>query len=70
MALSEAAGDLLLDLTHSQVTLGAVVGERHVRLLGEEQDGALVLFEALPEVVGVGFGDSAALAVLLCRDGR
>ena len=28
-----------------------------------------MLFESLPQVVGVGLGDSAALAVLLGRDG-
>ena len=30
LAVSEAAGDFLLDLAHAQVTFGAVVGERHV----------------------------------------
>jgi hypothetical protein len=37
---------------------------------GEEQHGALVLFEALPEIVRIGLGNSAALAVLPRRDRR
>ena len=38
------------------------------RLFGEEQCGHLMLFESPPQVMSVGFGDSAALAVLPGRD--
>ena len=37
--------------------------------LGEQQHGALVLFETLPEVMSIGFRDPASFAILLCRDG-
>ena len=70
LGLAEAAGDFLLDLAHAQVALGAVIGEGDVRVLGEQQHGGFVFFQALPEVMGIGFCDSAPLAILLCRDGR
>jgi len=53
-----------------RIAFGAIIGERYVRVAGEEQHGALVCFEALPEVVGIGLGDSAALAVLSDKQGR
>ena len=35
-----------------------------VRVAGEEQHGGFVFFETLPEIVSVGLGDAATLAVL------
>lgn len=37
---------------------------------GKEQDGLFVGFQAFPEVVRVGLGDAAALAILSWRDRR
>ena len=34
--LAKAAGDLLFDLTHTQIPFGAVVRERDVRVAGEQ----------------------------------
>jgi len=48
----------------AQVAFGPVVGEAYMGLLGEQQDGPLVALEAFPEIVRVGLGDPAALAVL------
>ena len=67
---AEAAGDLLLDLGHSQVTLGAVVGEGHVGISGKQQDGGLMLFQSLPEIVGIGLGELAPFAARPGRDWR
>lgn len=41
-----------------------------MRVLGKEQYGALVLFQARPEVVGVGLGNSAAFAIVAGSQGR
>ena len=70
LGFAEAPRNLLLDLAHAQIAFGTVVGEGDVGVPGEEQHGGLVLFQALPEIVGVGFRYSAPLAVLPCRDGR
>ena len=56
LAGAEAPGDFLLDLAHSQVAFGAIIGERDVGVLGEAQHGALVLFHSLPQIVSVGPG--------------
>ena len=47
-----------------------MIGEGDVRISGEQQHGGFVFFQALPEVMSIGFCDSAALAIVLCRDGR
>lgn len=60
----------MLDLAHAQIPFGAIVGERYVGVAGEEQHGGLVCFESFPEVMGIGLGDSAALAILSDRQGR
>ncbi len=58
---SEAAGDLLLDLGHADIALGAGVGERGIA--GEAQHLGVVLGQRLVEVLGIGLGDAPALSV-------
>ena len=53
---TETAGDLLLHLSHSEVSLGTIVGEGNMRVLGKEQHGSLVFLETLPEIMGIGLG--------------
>ena len=60
----------MLDLAHAKVPFGSIVREGDVWVACEEQYGGLVLLEALPEIVSVGLGDSAALAVLPGGYGR
>ena len=70
---AEAAGDFLLDLGHSDVALGAVVGERDVGFAGEAERLGFVFDQRLVEVLlrwrsvgfalGVGSGDAPALPV-------
>jgi len=64
LGVAEAAGDLLLDFAHAQVPFGAIVGEGDVRVSGEQQHGAFMFIQALPQVMGVGLGDPAPFAVL------
>lgn len=45
-----------------------VVCEADVRVFGEAQDLGFVGLETLPEVVGIGFGDAAALPFYARRD--
>ena len=70
LGLAEATRDFLLYLAHAKVPLGTIVREGNVRVSGEEQHGALVLLQTLPEIMGIGFGDSTPFAILLLRDGR
>ena len=57
------------EVSRSQVAFGAVVGEGHVGQAGEEQDRLLMALQSLPKIVGIGFSDPTALAVLSRRDG-
>ena len=61
---AEAPGDFLLDLAHAQVALGPVIGECDIGMLGEAQHGLFVFLHPLPQIMGVGLGDLAALALL------
>ena len=70
LAVSETAGDFLFDLGHAKVALGAVVGKGHMRQLGEQQHRRLMLFQTFPQIMGIGFGDSAAFAVVSGWNGR
>ena len=53
-----------------KIPLSPVIGKSHVRSLGKQQYRCLMLFQPLPQVVGIGFGDSTALAILSGRNGR
>ncbi len=46
---SEAPGDLLLDLGHTDIALGAVIGERGIGVAGEAQHLGFVLDQHLVE---------------------
>ena len=49
--------------------LGTIVGEGDIGVFGEAQHGGFVLLHPLPQIVGIGFGHFAALAVLARWDG-
>jgi len=48
-----AAGDLLLELDHSDVLLGLVVFERHPEVVGEAKHVGLVALQAQQQVMGL-----------------
>ena len=64
LAGSKAARYLLFHLTHSQVTLRPVIGERYMRFPGKEQHRLLILFHPFPQVMSIRLGNPAPLAVL------
>ena len=51
------------------LALGTIVGEGDVGVFGEAQHGDFVLVHPLPQIVGIGLGHFAALAVLARWDG-
>jgi len=60
---AEGAADLLLGPGHSDVALGAVVGERHLGLSGEAQDFGLAVEEGLVQFSGPAFRYFSASAL-------
>ncbi len=60
--VAKASGDFLPDLGHSDVALGAVVGEGDVGVAGESEHHVLVFAEGGVEVPGIGPGDAPALS--------
>jgi hypothetical protein len=66
---AEAAGDFLLDLEPTQVTLGLVVVERDAQLVEEGEDLLLAQGRPFEEVARRRLGEASALARLL-RHGR
>src|SRR5260221_11274723 len=66
---AETAGDLLLDLHHTDSALGQVIGERHGEMVQESQHRSLKGPEALEQMAGRRLFASAALADLWWRRG-
>ena len=50
----------MLEFDHADVLFGLVVGERDANVMKESEDGGLVAFEAVEEVLGFGLFAAAA----------
>ena len=60
---------IFCSITQFTKALGAIVGEGDVGVFGEAQHSGLVVLQPLPQIMGIGLGHFAALAVLARWDG-
>ena len=59
----------LFDFAHPQIAFSAIIGKGYIGVFGEEQHGFLVKLESLPQIMGIGFGDTTTFATGFGRDG-
>jgi len=67
---AEASGNFLLDFAHPQIAFAAIIGERHHRVLGEEQYKSLLFLQPFEQIMRIRFGDFSAFSRRLVGDGR
>ena len=67
--LAKATRYLLFDFAHPQIAFSAIIGKGHIGVFGEEQHGFLVKLESLPQIMGIGLGDTTTFATGFGRDG-